>query len=289
MTRQHEGAPVVFCQTRWSKKDPAGFVLSMPGAEKWKILDLKAIAEKGDILGRPVGDPLWPEKFSLAFYESRKMEDEEEFEALYQQSPTMRAGKILKRDRWRFWTSESLPGDFDVRLIIVDPTFEEGEEGKNSEFAIGYFGFLGDDIYQLDLESERMDFDVQVEMTRDFSGKHYLRDGVLIEKKANGAAIINTLQGEVGGMIPYDPGTRSKEQRAQAMMPAHKAGHFYLPADKVKHVWVDKAISQCADFPYGELDDIVDLWSMAYNWRKMELIGGDVDEESTNETSILVR
>ncbi|PKL10091.1 MAG: hypothetical protein CVV51_00525 [Spirochaetae bacterium HGW-Spirochaetae-7] len=35
------------------------------GGEAWEVVNLPALAEEGDILGRPEGDPLWPERYPL--------------------------------------------------------------------------------------------------------------------------------------------------------------------------------------------------------------------------------
>jgi phage terminase large subunit-like protein len=186
----------------------------------------------------------------------------------------MKKGKIFKRERWSFWEPETLPADFDLRIVVNDPNVEEGD--ANSENAMAYFGIVGRRLYMLDMWSESQDFNDQVSTLEAFCKRHFLRDGVVVEKKANGAAIINTIQDTVGGVVAYNPGTSSKEQRARACMVPHAAGDFYLPADRRLYPWVDKVITQCAEFPHGDRDDIVDLFSITWNWYVKQQLGGDV-------------
>lgn len=74
----------------------------------WVVLNLPAIAEENDLLGREPGEALWPEKM-----------DEEElsrikhdmgsfrFEAIYQGNPREREGKIFKR-RWFYDENDNI-------------------------------------------------------------------------------------------------------------------------------------------------------------------------------------
>jgi predicted phage terminase large subunit-like protein len=86
-------------------------------------------------------------------------------------------------------------------------------------------------------------------------------DGVVIENKANGAAIISTLRQKVSGVVEWEPGQDSKPARAANMQPSVEAGDWLLPdgAD-----WVDEVVGQFATFPRGAHDDDVDAGSQAH-------------------------
>ena len=79
----------------------------------------------------------------------------------------------------------------------------------------------------------------------------------LIEDKANGSAIIQSLRQEIMGIIPVEP-KGGKEARVEAVSDIVEAGNVYLPRDK-NFTW--EFIDQCAEFPNGKHDDIVDCMS----------------------------
>ena len=97
-TRMQEGTAVVMIQTRWHLADLAGRVLASDEGPKWKYLRLPAIAEPDDPMGRAEGDPLCPDRFTLATLLDRRRNRPETFEALYQQNPVPRGGLFFRRE-----------------------------------------------------------------------------------------------------------------------------------------------------------------------------------------------
>jgi hypothetical protein len=65
-TRLKPGAFVILIMTRWHELDLAGVLLAdmAAGGEPWEVLSIPAVAEENDPLGRPPGEPLWPEWFT---------------------------------------------------------------------------------------------------------------------------------------------------------------------------------------------------------------------------------
>jgi predicted phage terminase large subunit-like protein len=77
---------IVFVMTRWHEDDLAGRLMS--GDEPWETLSLPALAEPGDVLGRAVGEALWPAWQSAeAIKRLRNEVGERSFAAMYQQKP----------------------------------------------------------------------------------------------------------------------------------------------------------------------------------------------------------
>ena len=62
-TRLQPDGAVIIILTRWHEDDLAGRLLNSDygEVEDWDIIRLPAIAEENDLLGRAVGEPLWPE------------------------------------------------------------------------------------------------------------------------------------------------------------------------------------------------------------------------------------
>ena len=87
---------------------------------------------------------------------------------------------------------------------------------------------------------------------------------IVVEEKANGSAIIDTLKEKIGIIVPYNP-SESKPARAAAIAPQIEAGNVYLP-DPDYHPeanWVDDYINEWKHFPNGANDDQVDASTQA--------------------------
>jgi predicted phage terminase large subunit-like protein len=90
---------------------------------------------------------------------------------------------------------------------------------------------------------------------------------VLIEDKANGTAVIQSLAHEVPGVIAVTP-LDGKISRAHAIAPRMEAGNVYLPHPDFKPYsyskpWVYDFIEEFAAFPKGRHDDDVDATTQA--------------------------
>jgi hypothetical protein len=67
---------IVIVQTRWTEDDLVGRLIDPMNphyneeeAAAWRKIDLPALAEENDILGRQEGEPLWPERFTKQYLE----------------------------------------------------------------------------------------------------------------------------------------------------------------------------------------------------------------------------
>ncbi len=90
-TRLEPGGSVVIVMTRWHEDDLVGRLLlhAEEGGESWEVVNFPAVAEAQDVLGRQVGDPLWPQRYDTEALERiRQAVERYVWEALYQQHPT---------------------------------------------------------------------------------------------------------------------------------------------------------------------------------------------------------
>lgn len=257
-TRLAPGGAIIVIQTRWHEDDLAGYLLAeaMQDGEQWDVLDLPAIAEENDPLGRAPGEALWPERFPIEELQAtKKTLGSFWWAALYQQRPSPADGGMLKRGWWKFF--RQAPSTFDELLISWDFTFKDS---KKADFVVGQvWGRAGADKYLLDQVRDRMDFPTTVQAVRNLSAKWPKARAKLVEDKANGPAVIATLKREISGLIPVEP-QGSKEARASAVSPDVEAGNVWLPQDAP---WVQDFIEECAAFPNGANDDQVDAMSQA--------------------------
>lgn len=93
---------------------------------------------------------------------------------------------------------------------------------------------------------------------------------VLVEKKANGAAVIEMLAREFQGLIAIEP-EGGKESRAVAISPAIESGCVYLLEGAE---WLDVYLTGTASipvFPNGKKDDRMDALSQWMNHRRADI------------------
>jgi predicted phage terminase large subunit-like protein len=84
---------------------------------------------------------------------------------------------------------------------------------------------------------------------------------ILIEDKANGPAVIDTLKAHVPGIVPVEP-DGSKLARAHAVTAYWEAKNIWLPHPDIAP-WVKGLVSELTAFPAAANDDQVDALSQA--------------------------
>lgn len=103
LTRLTPDARVIVMHTRWHEDDLVGRIQSRLeagetdelGGLRWRVLNLPAFAEEDDLLGRPEGAALWPERYDTKRLEGIRDANPYDFAALYQQRPTNRGGTVF--------------------------------------------------------------------------------------------------------------------------------------------------------------------------------------------------
>ena len=139
--------------------------------------------------------------------------------------------------------------------------------GGEHDFVVGLVAARrGSDIYLIDRFKQHASFqDADADATH---GQALPRSGrILVEDKANGSAIIDTLKHEIGGIIAVTP-EGGKYARASACEPRVEAGNVYLPnpvgpdgRSIPERAWVRDCVEQMAVFPRSEHDEDVDAFS----------------------------
>jgi predicted phage terminase large subunit-like protein len=279
-TRLQPGGAVVLVMTRWGTKDLTARLIKAQtshNADKWEVIELPAIL--------PSGKPLWPQFWKLEELNAVKASlSVQKWNAMYQQQPTNDEGAILKREWWRVWPHDD-PPLVDYIIQTMDTAYSKKETADFSVIATWGIFYPDEDsganIILLDVFKKRMDFPELKRVAKE-QYEHWQPDNVLIEAKATGI----TLQQELRRMsIPvtlYSPGGRrtgtDKVSRANSVAPILEAGMVWAP-DKD---WAEELVEECAAFPNGDNDDMVDVTTMALmRFRQgnfVSLATDDVDE-----------
>jgi len=267
-TRLEPGASVVVLMTRWHDDDLAGRILrnAQESGDGWEVLNLPALAEDGDPLGREPGEALWPERYDVeALQTTRREVGERTWSALYQQRPTVDEGGYFQRGWWRYYTRP--PVRFDEILQSWDMAFKGT---ASSDFVVGQvWGRQAADRYLLDQVRGRWDFPRSLEAVRELSFRWPDAHVKLVEDKANGSAVIDTLRRELQGLVAVEP-EGGKVARAAAVSHQVEGGNVWLPARSIApdgtpvlDPWVRDLVEEAAAFPTGVNDDQVDAMTQA--------------------------
>jgi len=123
------------------------------------------------------------------------------------------------------------------------------------------WGARGADRYLLDQVRGRKSFTDTLAAVRKLSAKWPNADLKLVEDKANGPAVIDTLRSEISGLVAVNP-EGGKLARASAVSPQVEAKNVWLPSPDT-NPWVADFVQECANFPAGAHDDQVDAMSQA--------------------------
>lgn len=302
------GHLVVVVQTRWHENDLIGRLMSVEygNPDEWEVISFPAIAEEADVLGRTPGEPLLspqvpdetPEQALTTWEKIKQAVGTYVWEALYQGHPSPSKGQIFDVGWFRYWTSNEANVTDDGRIVYLDPTGPPppGEmPGRwldswdmafkatdDSDYVVaGRWLMRGANRYLITQHRERMRFTGTVAKMLEWSS----RDGTglhvherLVEDKANGTAVLDSLREKIPGLIPVNP-TESKIARARAVTPEIEAGNVLLPyPGDPGNEWVADYLNEFRSFPTGAHDDQVDATTQAL--RRMR---GTQTEPSTSE------
>lgn len=250
-TRFSEDAGLLMILTRWHVDDPAGRMIEAFG-DQITVVKYEAIA-KQDEEHRNEGEPLFPELKSLDFIMERKNTmPRGNFEALYQQSPVVQDGEILKLEWFKWW--EVLP-QFRETAIFVDTAQKKGE--RNDFTVAQLWGEHGGNIFLIDMIRIKENAPEAQRMIEAFYFKHESRDDfkkMYIEDKSSGSSMLQVFKSKRMKVEAIQRNV-DKEQRANIFGGYIEMGRVYLSSQvpNVTHL-TDEAIS----FPNGVHDDTID-------------------------------
>lgn len=242
------------------------------------------------------GELAWPERFpetSLGEYKSQPYL----WSGQYQQRPEPRGGGILKRDYWNIWDADAMALNdvkrgtfppFEFVLASFDGAFTE--KTSNDPSALTVWGIWVDraqnpkvmliDAWRKRLTlhgrevlrepgEDKLSFDARrraawgiVEHLADTCKRHGV-EKLLIESKATGITVAQEMRRlhsrEAWTVQLVDPGKLDKVTRVWTIQHLFADGMVWRPETD----WAEMVEDECATFPRGAHDDLVDTCSMA--------------------------
>ena len=256
--RLQPGGAIVLVMTRWSTKDLTSKLISSQKnikADKWEIIEFPAIM--------PSGKPIWPEYWKKEELEGVKASISiGKWNAQWMQNPTAEEGSILKREWWKVWEKPGIPP---LQHIIqsYDTAFSKKETADYSAITTWGVFYPNEDspahLILLDAFKERLEFpELRKEALEQY--KYWNPDTVIIEAKASGQPLTYELRKLGIPVINFTPSKgQDKHARVNAVAPIFESGMIWAPDEE----FADEVIEECASFPYGDNDDLVDSTTQA--------------------------
>src|SRR5210317_2252145 len=257
--RLQPGGSIVVIMTRWNEKDLTGRLLNAQKgvkADKWELIEFPAIL--------PSGKPVWPEYWKLEDLESVKASIPlTKWNAQYMQNPTSEEGALIKREWWRNWEDEDMPP---LQHIIqsYDTAFMKKETADYS--AITTWGVFTENedappsLILLDALKGRYEFPELRRIALEQYG-YWNPETVIIESKASGLPLTYELRKSGIPVINFSPSKgNDKHTRVNSVSPLFESGRIWAPKEME---FAQEVIEECAAFPYGDHDDLVDSMTQA--------------------------
>lgn len=173
--------------------------------------------------------------------------------AQLQQRPAAAGGMIFREAWFRYW--DTLPEGIDEWGCSWDMTFKDA---RGSDYVCGQvWARKGPDFYLVERVYERLNFPNT--LTAFLAQlRRYPQIGVkLIEDKANGPAVIATLERKVPGLVAVNP-KGGKISRANGISYLHRSGNVYYPRSFESDNGETSHVKNMTGFPMARHDDSVD-------------------------------
>jgi predicted phage terminase large subunit-like protein len=262
-TRLSEKSGQIIMATSWAEDDLPGRIMSQfRGDPRLTVLRFPAINMPGETGYNPElpEGALVPDLHSLTkLLETKGVMSDYWWAAMYQQCPKPVGGNVFKENGIRYYLPKELPQKFEKVIASWDCTFKDTD---GSDFVVGQvWGKAGANVYLLDQVRARMSFTTTVSEVVKLRDKWPNIREILIEDKANGPAVIDTLKSAVYGIVPIEP-DGSKLARAHAVTSYWEAGNVWLPHKEIAP-WVKDLVGELTAFPAAANDDQVDALTQA--------------------------
>ena len=259
--RLQPGASIVVVMTRWSTKDLTAMLLKNQKevkGDQWDVVEFPALMEHGSETR-----PVWPEYWNKEELEKVKATlPVAKWNAQWMQNPTSEEGALIKREWWRKWDVDRIPALHHV-IQSYDTAFMKKETADYS--AITTWGVFypnedsGANLILLDALKGRYEFpELRRKALEQY--KYWQPDSVLIEAKASGLPLTYELRKMDIPVMNFTPSRgNDKHVRVNSVAPLFESGMIWAPEFK----FAEDVIEECAAFPFGDHDDLVDSMTQA--------------------------
>lgn len=282
ITRLLPRCPLYVVATRWHSDDLCGRIEQMSKEGKgipFDIINLPAIAEDDDPMGRPNGAALWPELFDISYLMYlRDTLSPKEWNSLYQGTPVDEDGGTVK-GAW-FGRYEAIPehpkdpeGNITgvgYRRTVLSVDTADKTQARNDYSVITVWRETKDKKHCLiDVKRKKVSLPDLTQLIEN-TARLWSADVILMEDRGAGTQYIEA-RGKTGlapaPVIPISVTNIGKEFRFDGVAPMFQAGDVLLP---LRANWLADYEKELLSFPDGKYDDQVDSTSQYLNWARVK-------------------
>lgn len=297
-TRRNQGdsSVIINVMQRLAPGDVSGMIESDENLlEQYTKTIIKAIATEDKTIIYPCsgkikvlqkGEYLWPDRFGD--YEGLKgLVGEGTFETQYQQNAINSELTYIKRHMINWITWDEYIANYITKGAREYASFDFPVKGKDISDKTGCV--LVRKLYAktaiVDAFEERMGYP---EQKRYVTNLQKVKPGIIqiYEDKANGSVLIQDIKDKVPGIVEFEPGTKSKEQRLDIAARYFNSGsiEFVLNKDGQKPKGLKHLEQMLLNFPFVKHDDVVDATSQMaiylYTDSELKIYGQYFDENN---------
>ena len=259
-TRLEPGARLLSVGTRWSLDDLPAYLEREHAHEEWTTLNLPALAEEGDVLGREVGEALWPARYGAARLKLiRLSKSAAEWNALYMGRPTPEGGAVFREE----WLGQRF--DFatfsDAGKIVQSWDCSVGKSATTGDYSACVTLARGQEgaFYVLDVVRGRWPYVELRERVRTLAAEWSPHE-ILIEDSSSGSAILQELRHDAS-LPPLRAVAAVKEK---SLRWEWSAAVLLGPVSLCRGAaWLPDVIDELVTVPASAHDDMTDALAQA--------------------------
>lgn len=267
-TRLAPGGGILLTMTRWHPDGLEARLLDLaksnPKADQWTVVSLPAIYEgdANEYDRRKIGEPLWPERYSMDELEATRAASRRDWDAMYQQRPKALEGGMFKRhwfkivkaapaatNRVRYWDKAGSEGKGDWTVGVLMSRSSDGR-------------FCIEDIRRGQWSA--MEREAVIKQTAQLDQQRYGHVTIWQEQEPGSGgkeSAESTVRNLAGFTIRTERVTGDKVTRADPLSAQCEAGNVSI----VEAEWNIVYLDEMAGFPNGKNDDQVDASGGALN------------------------
>lgn len=270
-TRLEPDGVAIVILTRWHEDDLAGRLLRGDSsgedaefADKWHLINMPAIAEDGDCLGRKPGEALWPERWSIERLRNKRAGMRQYWwSAMFQQRPTPEEGGMFKRA----WLRDARAPETIVRAVRY---WDKAATAGGGDYTVGCLILHHEGGYHIahvergqwsSLEREKVIERTTARDQETYGGKV---KGWFEQEPGSGGkeSAEATIRRLAGYSVRAERVTGDKATRADPLAAQCEAGNVTVEKGAG---WAEAFKDELCMFPNGTHDDQVDAASGAFN------------------------
>lgn len=261
-------SPLLIIATRFHPDDLIGRLEAASNSgngDHYEVINLPAVAQEDDPLGRDPGEALWPNFFTLERLEELKRNlPPRDWASLYMGTPFVAGGGIVQEDWFMFY--DNLPPQEKWRRVFasVDCANTATERSDFTSITV-WLETIEKQFYLLEVVNERVEFTPMVRLIDEVARRRKV-SAILVEDAGAGKQLIQTQSGRMyAPLIPISVDNKTKTFRFDAVSPLFSSGQVILPR---RAPWLSNYIEQLISFPSAKHDDMVDSTSQALSWAR---------------------